>query len=335
MNLNEQRAWQATSIIVGILSIVVMLALAFVDFSPRESLKKPSLEYHTGVFLDALSSIQDLKPSISIDGEKFENLFKSSLRITNAGEVPILPEAIRQAIAIEVREPWRIIGVANAYGVELDWSRASPTRYEATPALLNPKDISAFEVYVTNDGVVNPTKNDLSQIGLEITARIVDVPQLTNAGIKNREEMNRLLSSSSRQPIGPIIVVLDTLDILVFLLLLSAYFALYMRLLSLNGIVTSISNWSTIGWWCLAATFSAVASESTVDLLMGPVFAFELIDVILAAPGSLLADVFGPRQLLNLIVVLVHLLIILALSSRLWFRSRNNYEERQAIGRGA
>src|SRR5208282_5708923 len=80
------------------------------------------------------------------------NIYLSSITLTNTGGAPVLPSDFFGKIAIRTTPPWKLLTIGSSNGpriLSLDWSRLNDTEFQADPVLINPGDIISITVYMT------------------------------------------------------------------------------------------------------------------------------------------------------------------------------------------
>jgi hypothetical protein len=182
--------------------------------------------------------------SLRVADQTIDNIEIVRAWLTNIGTAPILRTDYDQNIALTVQKPWKIITIENGNGylgdvnspprplVEFKWNRRSDTIFEAEPALLNPNDQVAINIYLTNTNFGNEkpnyseTRSDTAPVAWKV--RIANL-----SGVVIR-------SNTSANPAATIFIYLKNWGLLFTIITSMLFMALYLHIFRLQGVVRTL-----------------------------------------------------------------------------------------------
>ncbi|MEQ1934758.1 MAG: hypothetical protein ABL962_12935 [Fimbriimonadaceae bacterium] len=259
------------------------LALALVPVIADHELheKGPEPSRHLSLFEHSFNQpLIDLRPigsdelvSLTIGKRQFTNLFIVNLTVTNTGAAPILPGDFHSPFSISVPVPWEIVTVKNGkhdgQQVILDWQSVSATKFTANPALVNPNDVIASVVYLSNPTLPPLTNVEESKKPtLQFDARITNL-----ISVERRNNHILALIESVFDAFGGGFYSLLTGKAMVCafvfgMINLGALLFLLGRAQIVKGVGCKL-----IMWTIIAAALSAATAECLVSYIFGDVIA--------------------------------------------------------------
>jgi hypothetical protein len=301
--------WNLLTLAVGVLGVVIPLAavVAQYDLAARGSTPEKHLQLQTTAAIDPTAMVAGsiLNTNIRVGDTTFEHIFVSQAFLKNVGQSPIVATDFVEPIAVNVKKPWRIVAVENSkWGsdsptiVQLSWTSATDTRFEAAPTLINPGDTIMTHVYLTTGG---PVSKDHQQPEISWTTRIVNLRSLEIV------PMGGLTLDESRS--WGIIVDLQgwaTVFVVVFALLFQALYLYLMSRLSPN-----------LGWSLNPLTIAGILASSLLSWAAAESLATYFF-------ASNLTRLVGISHWLNAPPVLLHVAITVAL----WWKVHSSHRAR-------
>ena len=233
--------------------------------------------------LSGLSALKDKATmSVTVEGETYDNIVIAQAYFVNAGTAPIVPAEYHEKLSVSVDSPWKIVAVENgtSFGkkVMLEWRRISDTRFEAKPALVNPRDKFDVSVYLTNTEFSAPYPADEApDPAVDWSARVTNLPEFSSTG----DILERLQQEYSAFP--PIRVHLSGWAVVFTIAVALVLQVTYLHLLARSGLVRE---WrlSSIGLVALTSLLSFVAAECLATYLFRNVMTYYGVDHWMNAP---------------------------------------------------
>jgi hypothetical protein len=181
--VREKTVWNLLTLAVGLFGVAVPLAalIAQYDLAARGSNPEKHIQLQTTAAIDpsAIVAGSILETTIRVGNTTFEHVYVSQAILRNVGQSPIVASDFVEPIAVNAKTPWRIVAVENSKlgadsptVVQLSWKRATDTRFEAAPALINPGDTIFAHVYLAP---ADPVAKDRGQPEIGWTTRIVNM----------------------------------------------------------------------------------------------------------------------------------------------------------------
>lgn len=251
--------WQAISVIVGIVALLVSTFVAY-DLSPT-SKRFHELKIHNLISFDPLGLDKKMQGRIAlqVDGKVVENVRFLQSIITNTGITPILPQEFLEPLQVTISEPWKLLAVMTNYthpqNLKVNWTEQAPNIFIMDPTLLNPTDEIIVLALITNT-------NEKSDEAPELvwSTRVLNLPQLLAE--------NEKISQPSAPSIFNTTVFLEGAEIYwlvgmaIFLFLIGLYLSIY------GGKIVSISRHQV-----LVIVINLILSLTTAEIL---VYSFKL-----------------------------------------------------------
>lgn len=153
-------------IALSVLALVVTVTFGIIpivaayDLNERGSNSPKALKAYYFPSFDPLSDVRrargELTLSLKSGSADIPNLRIRQTWLQNTGKAPILPGDMIEPLSVSTQAPWRIVTVVTRTpkgpnGVQLSWTRKSATEFTSAPALMNPGDVVAANVYLTKD----------------------------------------------------------------------------------------------------------------------------------------------------------------------------------------
>ena len=233
-------------------------------------------------------------PELTVEGQPFKNLFITTAYFRNVGKSPIVAADYAEKLSASVSSPWKLVAVSNnkllaGTAVPLIWKKASDTKFEAEPALLNPGDQVAAVAYTTNP-TAEPFKESIEQPQSKVRwdAHIVN--------LRSFEEPPSPIDLAAANRAG-VVVELAGWGLLFTIVCALIFEAIYLHLLFVARLVTG-PEWRSVGLILLATLISFSAAESTSTYLF----------------GSVSTAITGVNHALNAPFIIVHLIALIGLA---------------------
>jgi hypothetical protein len=292
---NESAIWKILVLAVGLLTAAVPAWVAY-DMYGRGSIPEKQVELFQLTTISPLRDLSVLGQKVDVllryQDQTFKNLVITSAWITNKGRSPILPADFYEPFSVTVDEPWKIIAVEDrglmSPEIRVHWKRASDTRFEAEPLLLNPGDRLDPVVYLTNTNASDMTSfaSGAKEPVVRWNTRIANLRAFSKPPDLLSDDFGIMVSLSGWAL--PFTLVAATL-----------FQALYLHLLLRAGL---LRNW---GWWqillvLLTSLLAYAAAESIATYLF---------------PGTLYRFM-GVSHWLNAPWIVIHIVVIVVLYSR-------------------
>lgn len=300
-----QIAWNIVGLIVAIVTAAVPAYVAY-DLWGRGTVPEKKVELKRLPAIDPLVDLSALgnraRLSLRVENHTFSNLFIAQSYIRNVGKVPILPSDYTQPLTVSVKDPWRIIAIANSalfssVAVQLRWKRVDNYSFEAENALLNPGDLVATYVYLTNSRTpAGDVKFSAPKPEIEWKARIVN--------LRSFHEPADFFDREKRQRWG-IFVDLSGWSLLFTLAAALLYQALDLHLLARAELLRGWGGHSII-IVLVVSLIAFAAAESMATYLF----------------GNLMTALTGVNHWLNAPPIVLHVLLLLLLFHRIRIRER-------------
>jgi hypothetical protein len=179
-----QTAWKLVGLLVALATAAAPAYVAY-DLWGRGPAPEKKVELNRFAAIDPLRDLSSLGEraslSLQVEHQTINNLVIAQALIKNVGKTPILPSDYVQPLSVSVKTPWKIVAVANSKlfssaAVQLRWKRVDDFTFEAEPALLNPADLIATYVYLTNSRpTVGEGSSSVPKPEVEWKARIVNL----------------------------------------------------------------------------------------------------------------------------------------------------------------
>lgn len=116
--------WQALSLIVAVVSIIITVFIAY-DVQSSELTVEEKSFYNPIRFAE--QSTKDIK--LVIDGVPTNSVNLFSFSVSNTGRNPIIPSDYIEPIQISVPDPWQLLAVetdmSSSSTIRLNWTRVS------------------------------------------------------------------------------------------------------------------------------------------------------------------------------------------------------------------
>jgi hypothetical protein len=209
--------------------------------------------------LDDLRNASDAVTTSVLDakGNNINNLYSASTYLVNNGNAPIVPADYDGKVRLTKKDPWSIIMLKNLSdngAPEFIWHRVSNTEFDADPILINPGDNISVNLYLTSS---DPKPN-------------TDVlPMVWNARIANLSQIEYpllLANAQSNFPeLLPVRVDYVGNNLLLFLLVFTAYLSVYAYALSVFGYMSSVSR--TTVYTVVASIFGLATTDATITYI--------------------------------------------------------------------
>jgi hypothetical protein len=289
----ENRFWQTLTILVMLLTVAVPTYVAY-DLQAKGSAPEKKIEIRktqTMNLMEDLSALGDkVDLSLRIENQVTDNLFIAKAWLNNVGTAPILPSDYYEKISVNVPTPWKILAVEDEKGfqslVNFKWKRISDTKFEAEPALLNPKDMVSTNIYLTNTQFRKKSSADKRpEVKVEWKARIV-----------NMKGFAEIPSFSIDLKDGGVSINLEGWSLAFTIITSMLFLALYLHLMLRAGFIGNI-NLRGIILIVAAGLLSFAAAESMSTYLY----------------GSFNTKLLGVSHWLNAPWIIAHTIVIISL----------------------
>lgn len=234
----------------GVLGLVVAVTFGIIpivvayDLNERGSDSPKALKAYYFPSFDPLSDVRRAKGELSLSlksgAAEIPNLRIRQTWLQNTGKAPILPGDMIEPLSVSTQAPWRIVTVVTRTpkgpnGVQLSWTRKSATEFTSAPALMNPGDVVAANVYLTKDASVGG--DSVTQPDEKVGKPEPDVPIEWQARIANMRGIDvdpDIDTDDYMRALGPIQVSLYGIGVPVlvvtFLSLTAMYSLMFMKL---------------------------------------------------------------------------------------------------------
>jgi hypothetical protein len=208
---------------------------------------------------------------IDASGNKIDNIYNSTIYLTNTGEAPIVPADFYGKVKLLTKDPWMIITInspSDSGSPSFNWHKVSDTEFEADPILISPHDEIASNVYITT----KTPKPDITAIPLDWDVRIANLSHIDYGNLKQAPQ-------STFPQLLNLYVVYAGNNILLFLILFVAYLSSYVYYLFIFGHLTGPL--TSVIKVVLASVFAIFAADTSVTYVTKPL---DTIYHILNAP---------------------------------------------------
>jgi len=149
----EGRFWQLL-LVLATVTPAILAGYTSYDLYNRSPEAEKKLQATYISFGNPFTSLADLgskaELSMRVDGRPVNNISVVNAYIQNTGASPIVPSDYYEDLTISAPAPWKIVTVEDSSKIKLHWKRLSDVTFQAAPVLLNPGDLVAATVYLTN-----------------------------------------------------------------------------------------------------------------------------------------------------------------------------------------
>lgn len=270
---HEERLWQTVA-------LAAVLLTAFVPGYVTYEVYRRGPSPEKRVEVTTLSTINPMKGlgalgdritfTLRVEEQTLNNLFISYAFLRNTGSVPIVPTDYHENLSVNVPPPWKIVSVEalgrdTPRGIVLRWKRASDTRFEAEPALLNPGDMVSTTIYLTNTSlktIQDVEKEADKEPTVEWKTRITNLRELSSPPPK---------TFTFGMGLSPVYVYLRGASLAFTVVGALLFQALYLLLLDRAGLVER-RTWQAVVFVLGASFLSFAAAESSATYIFGDPF---------------------------------------------------------------